>query len=109
MARDIKDPALYRRMSEPLASPEEANKAVEAFFADLRALREKHHIRDVLCVVQLAYEQEGVETVGHCTTMIGSVTEALHMAAVTYGGLRADHNAAMDKAVEVAPRRGGAS
>ncbi len=106
MSRGIKDPATYRRMSEPLASQEEANKAVEAFFEDLRALREKHHIRDVVCTVQFAYVHEGVETVGGCPLIVGSTTEALHMAAVTYGTLRADLQAGLDKVVE---RTGGAS
>ena len=97
MSRGIKDPATYRRMSEPLASQEEANKAVEAFFEDLRALREKHHIRDVVVVAQLAYVDGGAEGLRIVTLTIGSRAEALPMLATAFGHERAQWVAMLDK------------
>lgn len=54
MAHYIHDPALYRSMSEPFATPTEAADAVEAFHLELRALREKHRIRDVVMVIAIS-------------------------------------------------------
>lgn len=107
MSADIRDPETYRRMSEPLPSVEEANKAVEAFFADLRALREKHHIRDVLAVVQVVHRSEKGEVEGCTTLRIGSQAEALHMAAMAYGMMRSEVEQALDLATQ--PRRRGRS
>ena len=44
------DPATYRRLSEPYESLEEAEAALTAFLADVRAAREKHGVRDVSLV-----------------------------------------------------------
>ena len=93
----IKDPATYRRMSEPLASPEEASKAIEAFFADLRAIREKHHMRDVVAVVQVAYVDNGEEALSTASMVVGSKAEALPLLAVAYGNERAQWRTMLDK------------
>jgi hypothetical protein len=45
------DPALYRRLSEPFATAEELDAASTAFAAEIRALREKHRIPDVVYVM----------------------------------------------------------
>jgi len=93
----IKDPALYRRMGEPHVSHEEANKASTAFFADLKALREKHRIRDIVCSLQVAFVGPDGETVGQSTLTIGSSIEAVGMAAITYGELRSDLAESLDR------------
>lgn len=46
----ISDPALYRRMSLPFESDAAAAAAMEAFYTDLRALREHHRIPEVVVV-----------------------------------------------------------
>lgn len=46
----IHDPALYAEMAVPFATRDEANDALSVFFADLRALRIKHRIADVVAV-----------------------------------------------------------
>lgn len=45
------DPELYRQLSAPFDTAEEANTALVAFFADVRAARIKHRMPDVLTVV----------------------------------------------------------
>jgi hypothetical protein len=44
------NPKLFREMSEPFASKEEAREAADAFQEELGELRKKHKIRDVLYV-----------------------------------------------------------
>lgn len=51
MAMTARDPKLYRELSEPFESPDEANAAVEAFFNDLGEIRKKHGFPDVICVI----------------------------------------------------------
>lgn len=98
MKGPIKDPATYRRMSEPLASAAEAEAATIAFFEELRALREKHHVRDVVAIVQVPYLADGEESMSLVTLTIGSRAEALPMLATAYGCERASYIAAVDKA-----------
>lgn len=103
MTGAIKDPATYRRMSEPLASKAEAESAIEAFFADLRLIRERHHLRDVVAVVQVAYVEGGVEGMDIGTLTVGSKAEALPLLALAYGAERSSYLAMVDRAA------GGAS
>lgn len=52
---------LFREMSEPFASDEEAGKAVDAFSAEFAELRKKHRIKNVYCVMNVPYISEGGE------------------------------------------------
>lgn len=105
----IKNPALYRRMSEPHASQQDAAKAVSAFFDELQTLRERHRIRDLLCVAQVAFVDGETEMVRAGVISIGSSMEALHLAAHAYGTLRSDTEAKLDAAVALTPRKRGKS
>lgn len=98
MTGAIKDPATYRRMSEPLPSKAEAASAIEAFFADLRLIREKHHMRDVVAVVQVPYVEGDLEGMDIGTLTIGSKAEALPLLALAYGAERAGYLAMVDRA-----------
>lgn len=97
MKGPIKNPALYRRMSEPLASAQATEAATEAFFADLQALRERHHIRDVVAIVQIPYVEGGEEAVALRSMVVGNKAEALPMLAVCYGSERANWSSTLDK------------
>lgn len=62
------NPALYRQLSEPFAGADAANDAIAAFFADVRAAREKHRIADVQVVVSVAIdygEHQGQAVTSH--------------------------------------------
>jgi len=53
---------LYRELSQPFATVEEAEAAVQAFADDLHELRRKHRIPDVLTVIEFVVidgEDEG--------------------------------------------------
>jgi hypothetical protein len=64
------NPKLYRELSEPFDSIEDANRACSEFFDKLAVLRKEYRIRDVYCVAQFAYmsddgrEAEGLTSVG---------------------------------------------
>ena len=47
------DPEKYRLLSEPFKSADIANDALTAFYEELAALREKHHVADLLVVTQV--------------------------------------------------------
>ena len=47
----IPDPELYARMAEPYSTAEEAQKAMCDFCAEVRVLREKHRIAEVVMIV----------------------------------------------------------
>lgn len=54
-----RDEAKYRRLSEPKESPEKANEDINAFLKELKELREKHGLPDVLCVISVNVNYEG--------------------------------------------------
>jgi len=86
MPEIINDPENYRKMCEPFASANEANAALEAFFADVRAARKKHRIANVLMVAELRVNYP--ET-GEGSAMVhgfnGDVLMAVPLAAFAYG------------------------
>lgn len=56
------DPALYRRMLEPLPDFEAADTAVQGFNAELRLLREKYRLADVHVVISASVvTDQGIE------------------------------------------------
>lgn len=50
------DPKNYRIMSEPFQDNTAANAAIDAFAADLKAIRDKHRIADVYCIIAVNVE-----------------------------------------------------
>jgi len=88
------NPKLYRRMSEPFGSPSDGRKAIEAFFEELQALREKHHIRDVSVVWTVACVDGNDETEMVGRAHLGSTAKELPMLAWALG--RAEEAMAAD-------------
>ena len=88
----IQDTATYREMSEPFAGTEELNDALLAFYEDLREIRTKHRLADVLVVVQDAYlDNDGQEIPALSRSNIGSIHNCLPMATWLYAKEQADH------------------
>lgn len=90
------DPATYRRLSEPFKSRDEALVALEAFHAEVRALREKHHIRDVSMVWGFScmtpegeIEMAGQAHIGDVNREVGMLAWALGRAEEAFGALLA--------------------
>lgn len=79
------NPGLYREMSAPFASADEANTALSAFYEDLYELRRKHRMTDVLCIVQVNVALEGDEAPMMSRMHIGNSLNALPLSAYAYG------------------------
>lgn len=104
----VSDPANYRKLSEPFATPDDANRELQAFFAALAELRKTHHVRDVLVVVagSVTYES-GDEGEFSTTAHFGDSMRAESMAAYAYGMESARRQERISKAfTKSAIRRG---
>lgn len=80
------DPANYRRVSEPFASQEEAQKAIDTFLDDeVAELRNKHRIKDVhICIEVHAITESGEVGMG-MAAHLGDPSKALQMVASEFG------------------------
>jgi len=99
-----KNPKLFREMSEPLADRETANKAAEAFFDDVRAAREKHHLKNVAVIGEMVYMADGEECNVFALSMIGDQMAAEPMFAYGYGAMKADRDAYIAKLIRSASK-----
>lgn len=93
--RLFNDPALYRRMSQPKASIDAAQAAWDAFCAEVRVLREKHAIPDVLVASFIPCIEGDNETEVFANLNLGSSARSLELAARLYGSEQAIHEAMM--------------
>lgn len=75
------DPANYRKMSEPLASPEEANKALRSFFEAVELARKEHHIMDVHVIVKVNIARGESEGAAMSSAHFGNALEGAPMCA----------------------------
>jgi hypothetical protein len=103
---DSSNPALYRKMSEPFQSREAAEAALGAFYEELRALREKHRVRDVSATWSFSYLlPDGVESesVGRCH--IGDQMREVQMASWALGEAEASFVSEVARLRRAAGRR----
>lgn len=87
----INDPLNYRRCSEPFPGAAEANEALAAFFADVKAAREKHRISDVVVLVEVSHMLNGEEVRGSASSMLGDFDKVLPIVAREFGAARQRH------------------
>jgi hypothetical protein len=80
-----KDPDLYRTLSDPFESQGKANAACEAFYADLRALREKHRLRDVYVILEFTVRDEKGQADSIITMHCGDVLRSKFLTAYAFG------------------------
>lgn len=102
MANTNNDPELYRQLSAPFDTAEEANTALVAFYADVRAARIKHRMPDALVIVavNVRYQDDATQVgraISHCHN--GNQSEAEGLAAYAYGQLAAEHREEINKAI----------
>lgn len=85
-----RDPEKYRRLSAP-RSPDETNAAINAFFEELGALREKHGLPDVIAIVgvSIQYDSGVGDAVTSC--QYGDSTKAEGLIAWAFGQAQAEH------------------
>lgn len=56
MSKVIVDPLLYEKLNKPFKSAEKAERMLNGFWNELRALRKKYKIPNVICVYQLTFQ-----------------------------------------------------
>lgn len=96
MTKKVHDPKMYRECSEPFESTTEGEAAIDAFFEDLYALRAKHKIANVLCVLQDSFvTEDGDEAPFYVKQMCGDSTRAEGMAAWVFGHEQAERKRAV--------------
>lgn len=88
----VRDPGTYRAMSVPFESADEANAAIQAFFADLREIRTKHRMRDIHVVgITCVKYADGNEGDAMWSLQIGDSSKAESMLAYALGREQAEH------------------
>jgi len=85
------DPKLYRELSEPKASADELNNEVQLFFDGVKALREKHKIRDAyLCIRSPYLTPNGEEVDGFCRLGMGDEFQGEALLAFALGQVQGE-------------------
>ncbi len=92
----IRDPALYRRLSEPYTSEEEANEAMDGFLKEMRTIREKWRIPEVHVAMGCNVTTDGEESVIMATSSHGDPNRA----AIFFGAAFRQARESMEKALE---------
>lgn len=84
------DPNLYRELSEPFASEDDAEDALKSFFNEVGRARKKCELPDVVIAVQFSIAMNGTETLHMGTCQFGN--ELMHepLAAYAFGKLQAE-------------------
>jgi hypothetical protein len=85
------NPELFRRMSEPYDTADAANAALEAFYADVKAAREKHRIAQVYVIAETNVKYESFESPAMSTASFGSGEHSLAMVAWAFGREQEQH------------------
>lgn len=104
----IHDPDLYERMCKPRPQ-EEINASLHAFWQELSALREKHGIRDLVCVTTFAAIEDGKRDIQVRVGYRGASELKTLIAARALGILREIDKQEIDKLAgekPAAPKRG---
>ena len=92
MAKKI-DLRNYRMMSQPHASKEEANKALESFFQAVEEARKEFRIMDVHVIVKVNFQHEDTEGSAMASAHFGNTLEAVPMCAWALGQEESDMRA----------------
>lgn len=100
--------ARYLRLSEPFDNVNEADDAVQAFYKDVAAAREKHGIPDIVVLVELNVKR-GEVTKASSTFSMGNYLNRLPMLARAYGAEREAYEQTLGATIEEGRRsaRGG--
>lgn len=103
MSEKMNDKTTYRKLMEPFPSPAEADAAVRDFHDELRELREKYGIPDLLTVIRVTVITESGEE-GACllTLFMGAEELAEGMAAHAFGREQQRRQERIAKSLQVA-------
>ena len=98
------NPELYRKLSEPFGSKEEADTEIAAFFEAVSQLRQKHLMPDVIVMAQANVIHEGDETIMQATAGFGDPLRMVTMLAQALGREQAENDAYLGKLLKAARR-----
>lgn len=98
------NPKHYREMSHPFPSTDDANAALSAFFADVKAARNKHRISDVVVICEVSHDFEGEDVRGSASASYGDSARFVAMLAREYGAESARHEDRLAKLMTSARR-----
>ena len=96
----VQNPKLFREMSEPFPTQEEANAAIAAFWQDVLAAREKHRIATGYLVMSWFVGADGEET-SRRSAGAGFGDELLHLPLMAqhFGVLQAQYEDRIGKLI----------
>ena len=101
MADGISDPANYREMLKPFPDIAAAEAAAQAFHNDVRELRKKHKIPDVVFAYEMsAMMVDGKESVFLNSFTCGSQLKEEYLAAFAFGQATSRHSEMVARALE---------
>lgn len=86
-AQPIIKPDIYREMAEPFETVDAANDAINAFFEDLSALRERHKLAEVYVIIRdsMRDDPEAEEQTFYVTLHRGDSSHSESMVAYAMG------------------------
>ena len=104
-SKAVNDLGLYRKMCEPFPDRKTSVAAINGFFDEVRALREKYKLPDVTTIIQLNYldpDGQGGTIEGNIITHAhnGDPMKQLTMIAQTFGTSKAEHERLLEKLCE---------
>lgn len=105
------DPRTYREMSEPFPDQEMAQAAVDGFCKEMRELRRKYRIADILCVMsvnvmmEFPNDPEKQELPIMVLSSHGDATHAERMAAYAMGSTERDREHAVKETMALGKGR----
>ena len=84
--REMHDPNNYRELSKPFDSADEANRVIEDFMEEVRAIRQKYEIPDIHVIVRItALYGDAGEGLAHASAHFGDVSKSESMCAWALG------------------------
>ena len=87
------NPELYRKLSEPFQSNQEADVEMQAFMEGVKALREKHLLPDVVILIQANVKTEdGEEAIFQAVAGFGDPMRRVTMLAQALGREQAEND-----------------
>lgn len=96
----INDPANYRKLSEPFASKDAANEALQSFCDEVGEARKRHGIANVIIIIKdsCMYGEEPGDFLN--LYQLGSSLEHESMVAYAFGAIRAERNEMIAKLIK---------
>lgn len=95
------NPKRYRELNVPFESLDQTNEALDAFFADVKAARERHRIPDVALIAAVTYTGDaGTENASFARLSLGDQFKTAALLAYGYGAEQRTQRQLLDSLAE---------